>query len=638
MRRLLIKVTTVCLVLAFAVPAAAKPDMQNGLWASGYSSHNHIRLDPTLLAKADEVQYPTIVLPGISQSDSFLADENGDPVLRENGKPLRGGLLIIDPDRTVQSALKNLLLPLLLTLATQNSIGIKKGAYKTLCDMFWVQATDKDGTPKNNLITETFDGPISTMPDAQKNIFYNETPIKSFADLVGEDNLYFFAYPLVGDPMQAGAKLHEFIQMVKAQRGTDKVNLLTLSLGGTVLSAYLDLKNEPYNGIASDYNDINRIINGVSALNGSEIMSDFFSRNFLLDNAFIYRDYFPALMEGETGSPLMGYLVNIAIRLLPRRAFEHLLTGAVDGVLETFMLYNPQFWALVPSQDYEMLAERYFSAPEFAEIRAKTDRFQRARNALPNNLVTLKTDFGVNTQTVCGYNQVFSDGAYKYFGIMKSTLTTNSDGIIHLASTSMGATYGSANTPLSDTYLAGRDPAYISPDRIVDASTCLFPNNTWFWTDQHHEAASNDAALELMVYLILGAITSNADEPDRFPRFNYGRNTKAMTRNYIPEAEAVLNDKAAYPQATPEQFDALEHALINAVAIMDETNIYAVGSHEPTQTQLLESLYALGVRERPVVDPARPYYTAAGKFLSDAVFRLWGPRGFSDLFYPYYYR
>lgn len=106
MRRLLIKVTTVCLVLAFAVPAAAKPDMQNGLWASGYSSHNHIRLDPTLLAKADEVQYPTIVLPGISQSDSFLADENGDPVLRENGKPLRGGLLIIDPDRTVQSALK----------------------------------------------------------------------------------------------------------------------------------------------------------------------------------------------------------------------------------------------------------------------------------------------------------------------------------------------------------------------------------------------------------------------------------------------------------------------------------------------------------------------------------------------------
>lgn len=95
------------------------------------------------------MQYPTIVLPGISQSDSFLADENGDPLLRENGKPFRGGLLIINPDRNVQSALKNLLLPLLLTLVTRNSIGIKKGAYKTLCDMFWVRTTNGDGDRKN---------------------------------------------------------------------------------------------------------------------------------------------------------------------------------------------------------------------------------------------------------------------------------------------------------------------------------------------------------------------------------------------------------------------------------------------------------------------------------------------------------
>ena len=67
------------------------------------------------------------------------------------------------------------------------------------------------------------------------------------------------------------------------------------------------------------------------------------------------------------------------------------------------------------------------------------------------------------------------------------------DGLVGLQDSSLGATCSTATTTLSDEYIASRiaenpdNAKYISPDRMVDVSTCAFPETTWIIKNSHHD-------------------------------------------------------------------------------------------------------------------------------------------------------
>ena len=65
-----------------------------------------------------------------------------------------------------------------------------------------------------------------------------------------------------------------------------------------------------------------------------------------------------------------------------------------------------------------------------------------------------------------------------------------SDQIASVYRASYGATTSTVYEPLSDDYIAGRIEKglgrYISPDKQIDASTCMFPDNTWFYKGATH--------------------------------------------------------------------------------------------------------------------------------------------------------
>jgi uncharacterized alpha/beta hydrolase family protein len=70
--------------------------------------------------------------------------------------------------------------------------------------------------------------------------------------------------------------------MVKEQTGKDKVNIVTISLGGTILTAYLELYKN------TNYPDINKVLNVVSCLDGTDVMGDFYMRNFNIEDEFFF--------------------------------------------------------------------------------------------------------------------------------------------------------------------------------------------------------------------------------------------------------------------------------------------------------------------------------------------------------------
>lgn len=577
---------------------------------------------------ANEDVAPTIIIPGISQSVSYLADENGNPAVNSNGEELSGGLLIIDSSTLPGILASTVAGPLVTSLIMQADMGLSDAVYETVTQVFSIQASDKDGKAKENLKTITYEYPISQMSQDDRDYFYRMIPMKSVVDEIGgEDNLYFFTFPLISDPMITAAKLDKYIQMVKEQTGKDKVNIVTVSLGGTILTAYLELYKN------TNYPDINKVLNVVSCLDGTDVMGDFYMRNFNIEDEFFFQEFLPMVMKEMNGYATLGHLINVALKIFPRSVIEAILTAAVDGILDTLMLNCPQFWAMIPKDRYDDVINKYSfikNDPEYSRLYATIEKFQQARLNLKDNLIKLNKQ-GALVHNVCGYNLDYSAQDYCFFAAMKSSLTTNSDAIIDIDSTSLGATYAKAGEVLSEEYIATRNPKYISPDGSVDASTCLFPDNVWFFQGQHHEVGRNDVIIKLIAKLASNQINSTADMPDKFPQFNGNRNTRNITRWCFDDADKVFAEYAEDPTLyNAEDIEELR-------AVYEEAEVYLENTIcEPTSAKaLLErfeyALYRVGVGDAPADTSTDEALEIICKFVDETIYGVFGADGFSDL-------
>ncbi len=502
----------------------------------------------------DNAVYPTIIIPGISQSISYVADENGDPAYAENGAELSGGLLIIDTSNLASIILKNLAFPLIKALVTQKDSdkSFQKAVTKTISEVFAIQASDNEGNPISNLKTVEYKSSVEDMSQDDRDYFYRMIPMKHLTEgimdattgeyssepILDADLLYLYAFPLIGNPMESALGLDEYIQFVKEDTGASKVNLVTVSLGGTILTAYMELM------AGTGYPDINRIVNVVSCLQGTDVMGDFYMREFKINDPehpeyeeFFFNEFLPMVMEQNADSKTLGYLINIALKVFSKEVVYSLLTGAVDGIVDTLMLRCPQFWAMIPTDRYDDVKAKYNFLWEDSEnygvLTKKLDAFQKARLNLVDNLEEFNTT-GDRVSSVAGYNLSYAEQDYNFFGAMRSSDVTNSDGIIDIDSTSLGATYAKAGEKLT----SGKR---LSPDGSIDASTCAFPDNVWFFNQQYHEVGRNDVVLTLVGKIIVGDIKSVNDAPDSFPQFNGNRNTRNLTRWKLGDAEKIIN-------------------------------------------------------------------------------------------------
>lgn len=483
-------------------------------------------------------QSPVVILPGINHSPTYLFDENNQPVLDSDGNQVGGTLLILEVEQLIKKVLPKLIFSVLATIVTQHPIGLKDIAYEAASIAFSIQKCDNDGNHVNNLQTKRWNHPISEMNDDDKQWLYRMIPLQRIEEEIGGDHIYMFTFNLVGDPMASADELNEYIQMVKEQTGHDKVTLLPVSLGGTILTSYLD---------AYGHGDVDSIVNVVACLNGTDIVADMMARKFNLADEYLYHEYIPAVI-GESDAAL-GYLINCILHILPRSGVNAILTGAISGMLDTIMINCPQMWAMVPSYRYDALAEKYLSSTEKAKLKEKTDRFQQARLNLKKNILAAVAD-GVSVNSISGSNLDFGEKDYAFFGIVDSAGKYNSDGIINLTSTTMGATGAPGDEALPAGYEQAYtnpdypDYSYIAPDNTVDASTAVLPDNTWIFLEQHHEVGNNDVVLNLAQAIITGKITSVHDDPVNYPQYNYTCNTKYIRRWRLPDAKALLEQDA----------------------------------------------------------------------------------------------
>ena len=126
---------------------------------------------------------------------------------------------------------------------------------------------------------------------------------------------------------------------LKRRTGSEKINFLPLSLGGAMLTAYLD---------AYGAADIHRIVYIVPALQGTRTVSDVFRKD-LVPGRFASAVGF--LAGGNTAETL-----NKVFPLLPEGVAEKTADKALDALLRTVLTGSGAMWACLPSEAYGPLA------------------------------------------------------------------------------------------------------------------------------------------------------------------------------------------------------------------------------------------------------------------------------------------
>ncbi|MDR2648013.1 MAG: hypothetical protein LBB67_07835 [Oscillospiraceae bacterium] len=606
--------------------------------AANASSGSKKTTDLTSSAKKKSKQDydPIIVVPGIGQSPVDYYNEDGSLAVDDDGNELGGyfKMIVIDTRNIVDVLLKNLLVPALLTLAFQWDLCFSDAITPILDSLLSPHKTTPDGKLVNDLRARRIYKSVANMEQADRDMFYRQIPVQSLIDTIGEKNAYFFAYSLMGDAIQTAKELDQYIQFVlkDAKPKSGKVTLVNVSLGGSVYVAYLDMfKNK---------NQVSSVINMVAVLDGSDALGDLFARNFNLNDKYFYSGLIPDLLDtlglglDENLTKMMGTI----LRILPRKAYEHLLSRAFDWMHSNIFINNAQMWACVPLARYKGLRDKYLTDDAHKDLLAKVDKYFEMQARFNANTLEVVNKKGWKVNNIAGYGLHFGDVEYPIFGAIDSTAKSNCDGIIQIFSTAQGAKSVTAGTKFPGDYKQVNNSkahpgySYISPNRSVDASTCVLPDNTWFFEDQHHEVGRNDILINLATALIVDDKLVNVhSKPDVYPQFNFAVRTDWMRRDWIPSAKALLADKGL--NLSPEVVKQLKNAIAASETFLKST-IGDAEKYAKVRDNLFAALRAAGKTDishaETEPDLGEQILSWLTTTIDEAMFYVVGGRGYSD--------
>jgi len=304
---------------------------------------------------------------------------------------------------------------------------------------------------------------------------------------------YEFLYDYRIDPFEAAALLDEFINALCEATGHLKVALVGTSYGANVVMTYLSQ-------YGADRLDTFILINGT--FQGTSFAGDVMTGKFSY-SALAYINFLSILNEN---SRVLRFLANQLYRL-PFIDFK-MPAGPVfrwffrTAVLR-WMRNMPSLWSFLPASYYNEAIQVLDDYPEQTERRKLTDKYVSQVQSQAGRLLREAKEAGVKVAIIASYGKapipLMGDTNYQC------------DMMVDLAYASGGATVA----PMGQT-LPPDDSPYRSPDGIVDASTCMLPDQTWFIAENWHNVAPAEALRQWIIYS--EACPSIADHPE-FPQF-----------------------------------------------------------------------------------------------------------------------
>lgn len=327
-----------------------------------------------------------------------------------------------------------------------------------------------------------------------------ETPEIPEEDIVehkyGYSKSFYFRFDWRKDMHTIAGELHDYIQRVKKVTGSDKVAITAFSQGNCVVMTYL--YEYYYNQTDPDVrDDITSVVFICGAMNGVAACADPISGNIGIDSLSLLRFLKSALGESSStiglyymievlyAAGLFDWLVDIVNEYLDER-----LDNAIDPyLLETFGAI-PGFFAMMSPERYAEAEEFLFGTPErqekYAGLLEKNRYYHNEVQANMSNIIDEMMAEGKNVGIIAEYGYPMAP--------FTSDNDRMSDFSICTTDESFGATCSDVDGILGLDYTQAEEcecgKNHVSADLQIDASTCLYPDITWFGKGLKHDAGS----------------------------------------------------------------------------------------------------------------------------------------------------
>lgn len=399
-------------------------------------------------------------------------------------------------------------------------------------DMLADIAYNTDGTPVNDNVThETYDEPMSSYTEEEKKTIFTAFGLK-YAEQYNEDLVYAFGYDWRQSPIDCADQLNDFISYVKARTGSNKVNVVAISQGSAVTLAYL----AQYGG-----SDINNLVFASPAWQGTSLAGDAFTGNIDID-VYAFENFMVGMSDGSATTHIMAVILSSFATseefteewfLILEKAIEGMEPRIYSDIIVPMLAGMPGLWCLVPNDYYSDAKAFLFPDGVDADLEAKIDAY----NEIQTNAKQVIEDAeatGMKFAIVCGYNRQIAP--------INDNLNT-SDMVVDTKYASGGATCADYLTAFSDWDFGGKgaykqakpDGHYhISWDYKVDASTCMFPEQTWFIKNLQHVAYGTyegDGTCDIVMWLLsMKKQHTVFTDKENYPQFSLYNTYKRFTK------------------------------------------------------------------------------------------------------------
>lgn len=446
-------------------------------------------------AAEKESRTPTVVVSGMNFAG--LVIDKGT----ENERSTLGEINPVD-------IVSTLVFGLMKTLVFMDIDGLTLSIFNYASDILKGYSCDEEGNSVYNVSTDSSyplsAGNYSRFTEADDTDYAETGVVVACMEEFGADNTYFYYYDWRLDPFDIADGLNDMINLAMEEAGSDKVNIICCSMGGVETLAYM-----------TEYgtDKINSCIFLCSTVYGAYVVSDILTGNIqMTDDAVM--NFLYGLAKGSDLEGLLKFLeftkLSNVLCSLAGGLVDSLKEGAFEYVLKPNFATMPVLWALVLPEEYETAKQYCFGGEEekYAKLIERAERLQEMmRNR--DDMLKSAVDKGMKIAFVSNYNSALVP--------VYPRATTQGDGVLETALMAGGATVSELGKTLD--VPAGK---YVSADKAIDASTCLFPDYTWFVKDAPHIACRvNSTYGEFIKYIITSETQVSVTSNPLYPQFMY---------------------------------------------------------------------------------------------------------------------
>ncbi len=456
---------------------------------------------------------PVIQVRGIG---STLVDENGEEVFSTDN--IVAGILPVIPQ----------LAEFLITYDTDVFVDAVDKALKSIFEpvMF-----DNNLNREGEISPESYSRePVETYMDLSEEDGSSEEKFaRTLYNALGDNHTYIFTYDWTCSPFDVADDLNEYIQEVKTRSGHDKVTLCAESMGGCMTSTYLAVYG---------YDDVYNVIMSNAAFNGLEMIGQLFIGNPQIDGYALAELIVQTIYSTAEYASLIPYIpIFEGLAMCANHLFEVAGDKIYEEVLIPVFGYMPSFWAFVPEYHFEEAKELMLANAGDNLIAFVDDYYTKVASKNTERVKFMVESEDINYFCVSNYN--------RYIAPVTITSRWNSDGVIETYNTSGYATVADIGTTLGDDYVQAVDTGkdMISPDNVIDASTCQAPYQTWFIKNLGHvHYDDKDGTAAFTLWLCTAKEQYTVDSNPDYPQFLYYNYEIPMLYPYVTGNGDVTGD------------------------------------------------------------------------------------------------